>query len=84
MPPPVIPFKAGIVLLLGIVSAPALKPLFDKTLKSTVHAGMKMKKAASDATSGLKVLAAEAVQEKYAADADADADDAESEVAAPL
>ncbi len=66
MPAPLIPFKAGLVLLLGIVSAPALKPLMEKSVKGVVKAGIQAKEAASSARSSLKVVAAEAIQEKYA------------------
>ncbi len=66
MPPTVVPFKAGLVLLLGIVSAPALKPLFEKAVKTTAKVGIKVKKVASDAALELKVVTAEAIQEHYA------------------
>jgi hypothetical protein len=66
MPAPIIPFKAGLVLLLGIVSAPVIKPLLEKTLKATVKVGIKAKQAAADVKSDLKVYTAEAIQEKYA------------------
>ena len=66
MPPTIIPFKAGLVLLLGIVSAPVLKPLFEKAVKTTAKVGVKAKKVASDAALELKIVTAEAVQEHYA------------------
>lgn len=67
MPTPVIPFKAGLILLAGIVSAPFLKPVVENTVKVSVKAGMRVKKMASNASLELKVLAAEAIQENVAA-----------------
>ena len=74
MPAPIVPFKAGIVLLLGIVSAPVLKPLLDKTLKATVKAGIRVKNAVNDTASELKVVAAEAVEKKRSAENGSESD----------
>ncbi len=67
---PLVPYKAGLLLLIGILSAPVVKPLLEKSLKLAVKAGIQVKKAAADANAEFKVLAAEAIQEKYSAEDD--------------
>lgn len=56
-------YKAGLLVLVGIVVAPVLEPVLAHGVTTTVRAGRKAKELSGRAVAQLKLVAAEAVIE---------------------
>jgi len=63
MLPTLFSYKAGLVVLVGIVSAPVLQPVLMRTATAMVRVGRQVRKVADVATTELKAIAAEAAAE---------------------